>query len=309
MKRFINNLLQQVNLPITSRQFWRYAGIFWATLAIISYVQNTLVWVVNGKPKMYLSESLQWLITYLMWFGFTPLILYAAQRFPIRLTGGAGSWGRAIGIHVLVASGFSLLVALVMYGLVRPFYVYEIGRGIGPINILYWFFCSYSISAITYLLVVVGHSIINYTHQYQALKEQNLTYELNNEQLKTQLASAQLQALKMQLNPHFLFNTHHAIVSLMLQNDTRKAIDMVTTLSDLLRGVLAHQDSNFLTLREELSLTQQYLAIQQIRFQDRLRIEYDIDPATEHCPVPQLLLQPLVENAITHGTSGMTTDA
>jgi sensor histidine kinase YesM len=309
MNRFINRLLKQANIAITSRQFWRYAFVFWGVLAIISYIQSTLVYLVSSPQTMHISESILWLVMYLMWFGFTPVILYAAQCFPIRLAGNKGSWVKAILIHVLIASGFALLVAVVSYVLVAPLLSYEMGKPVGPENILFWFFYSYSLSVVTYLLAVVGYSIISYTHQYQALKEQNLTYELNNEQLKTQLANAQLQSLKMQLNPHFLFNTHHAIVSLMLQNDTRKAIDMVTALSDLLRGVLAQQDCNFLTLREELNLTQQYLAIQQIRFQDRLRIEYDIDPATEHCAVPHLLLQPLVENAVTHGISGMTTDA
>ncbi|GAB3504633.1 histidine kinase [Spirosoma knui] len=309
MKRFIERLLHQANFPIDSRQFWRYAFIFWGIFAIISYIQHMLIWLVNGRPTMYISDSLQWLITYLMWLAFTPFMLYTAQRFPIRFLGNKAGWGKAVVIHLLIASAFELLIALVSYGLLYEFYTFEIGKSLNAINILFWFFYSYTLTVVTYLLVVIGYSIISYTHQYQALKEQNLTYELNNEQLKTQLANAQLQSLKMQLNPHFLFNTHHAIVSLMLQNDTRKAIDMVTALSDLLRGVLAQQASNFLSLREELTLTQQYLAIQQIRFQDRLRIEYDIDPATERCPVPQLLLQPLVENAITHGISNMTTGA
>ncbi|QDK77711.1 sensor histidine kinase [Spirosoma sp. KCTC 42546] len=305
----IDKLLQRANLLITYRQFWRYAFIFWGILAIISYIQSTLVWLLSNAQTMYVSESIQWLINYLLWLGSSPLILYAAYRFPFRLTGSNYSWPRTIIIHVLIASALGLLITVISYALVRPLHAHETGHWMNPKTILLWFFYGYSLSVITYLLVVVGYSIISYTTHYQALKEQNLKYELNNEQLKTQLTSAQLQSLKMQLNPHFLFNTHHAIVSLMLQNDTRKAIDMVTALSDLLRGVLAHQTENFLTLRDELNLTQQYLAIQQIRFQDRLRIEYDIDPATEHCLVPQLILQPLVENAITHGISSLTNDA
>ncbi|GAB4025222.1 sensor histidine kinase [Spirosoma koreense] len=309
MTSFIDTLLARANLPITRRQFWRYALVFWSTLAVVSYIQHTLTWLLTNPGKMYLYESLQWLVTYLMWLGLSPFIIYTTQRFPIPLTERNGSWGRTILGHVLVSSLFGLLVAVVSFVFVKPLYAYETGHVINPLNILVWFLYTYSLTVITYLLVVVGYYIWVHVHQYQALKEQNLKYELNNEQLKTQLANAQLQSLKMQLNPHFLFNTHHAIVSLMLQNDNRKAIDMVTALSDLLRGVLAKQDTNFLTLRDELTLTQQYLAIQQIRFQDRLRIEYDIDPTTETCLVPQLLLQPLVENAVTHGVSGLTTDA
>ena len=197
------------------------------------------------------------------------------------------------------------MVTSISYVLVRPLHAYETGQWLHQKIILVWFFYNYSINIVTYLLVIVGYSIIVNGRQYSALQAQNHAYELKNEQLKTNLADARLQSLKMQINPHFLFNTHHAIVSLMLENDTRKAIDMVTALSDLLRGVLAHQDENFLALHDELSLTRQYLAIQQIRFQDRLSIEYDIDPSTEYDIVPQLLLQPLVENAITHGVAGL----
>jgi sensor histidine kinase YesM len=309
MRHFVYKLLQQANLPVTYSQFWWYTGIFWGVLAIISYVQSTMVWLLSGQQVMHISESVQWFITYLLWLGLTPFILYSAQRFSIRPMAGPCVWPKTIAIHVFIASALVLLVSVISFELVRPLHALETGRWMSHKTIWLWFFYSYSCYVVTYLLVVVGYNIISYTAHYQALKEQNLKYELNNEQLKTQLTSAQLQSLKMQLNPHFLFNTHHAIVSLMLQNENRKAIDMVTALSDMLRGVLAHQDKNFLTLRDELTLTQQYLSIQQIRFQDRLQIEYDIDPATEHCPVPQLLLQPLVENAVTHGVSSMTSGA
>jgi sensor histidine kinase YesM len=308
MKAFIERLLQQAGIAITHRQFWRYTLIFWGILAIISYVQFTLVWLMSNAPTMYVSESAQWLINYLMWTGLTPLILYAAQRFPIRLISLQCRWPRVLLIHVLIASLLCFLVALVSFSLVRPLHAYEVGQWLSQKTVLVWFFYNYSINIITYLLVIVGYSIIVSGRQYRTLQEQNHAYELKNEQLKTNLADARLQSLKMQLNPHFLFNTHHAIVSLMLENDTQKAIDMVMALSDLLRGVLNRQNDNFLPLRDELNLTRQYLAIQQIRFQDRLHIEYDIEPTTENCLVPQLLLQPLVENAITHGTAAMTGD-
>ncbi len=84
---------------------------------------------------------------------------------------------------------------------------------------------------------------------------------------------------------------------------------MISTLSDLLRTVMVNQQADFIPLREELRLTRQYLDIQQIRFQDRLKVEYKIDPAAELYPVPQLILQPLVENSVTHGISDLTTNA
>lgn len=308
MTTFIESLLRRAGIAITPREFWRYTLGFWGILAVISYVQYTLIWLLSSSPTMYFSESVQWLINYLMWTGLTPLILYAAQRFPVRLITSQCRWPRTLLIHVLIASALGFLVALVSFSLVRPLHAWEVDQWLSQKTVLVWFFYNYSINIITYLLVVVGYSIIVNGRQYRTLQEQNHAYELKNEQLKTNLADARLQSLKMQLNPHFLFNTHHAIVSLMTENETGKAIDMVMALSDLLRGVLNRQNDNFLPLHDELNLTRQYLAIQQIRFQDRLHIEYDIDPATESCLVPQLLLQPLVENAITHGTAAMTGD-
>ncbi|GAB3707676.1 histidine kinase [Spirosoma flavus] len=309
MTRFVEKLILQAGFTVTVRQFWRYALVFWSALALVSYAQHTILWLLGLSRQMHFSESLHWLIVYVSWLGFTPVILYAGQRFPVRFSCSDRSWLKGVAAHVLLSSGFGFFVSLIAFGLLRPIHAYETGEWLGTKSILIWFFYEYSLTITTYLLVVVGYSIVVYSRQNQALHQQNLTYELNNEQLKTQLANAQLQSLKMQLNPHFLFNTHHAIVSLMMQNETHKAIDMVTALSDLLRGVLVQQDTNFITLHDELMLTQKYLAIQEIRFQDRLRIDYAIDPATEQCRVPQLLLQPLVENAITHGIADLTHNA
>ena len=104
MNNFIQGLLRRADLPITLREFWRYALLFWGVLAVVSYVQYTLVWLLSSTPTMYFSESAQWFVTYLMWLGLTPLILYAAQRFPIRLITSQCRWPRTILIHVLIAS-------------------------------------------------------------------------------------------------------------------------------------------------------------------------------------------------------------
>lgn len=121
-------------------------------------------------------------------------------------------------------------------------------------------------------------------------------------ELERRLALAQLDTLKAQLQPHFLFNTLHMISS-MMHKDTKAADRMLTKLSDLLRLSLKMAPKPETTLREELEITQVYLEIQRSRFQDRLNIELDIDPALHDAAVPNFLLQPLVENAIQHGVS------
>ena len=122
-------------------------------------------------------------------------------------------------------------------------------------------------------------------------------------QLESQLAQAQLDSLRMQLQPHFLFNTLNNIVSLVRDNKNEAAVGMLVGLSDLLRHALEHSDEQEVPLKEELEFVQLYLEIQQMRFSDRLRIETNIDPATLKALVPSLLLQPLAENAFKHGLS------
>jgi sensor histidine kinase YesM len=124
--------------------------------------------------------------------------------------------------------------------------------------------------------------------------------ELRAADLERRLAEARLMALQMQLNPHFLFNTLHTISALM-HKDVEAADSMVARLSDLLRLALENTDANEVPLEQELDFLRRYLEIEQTRFGDRLAVNLDIAPETLTVPVPNLLLQPLVENAIRHG--------
>jgi two-component system LytT family sensor kinase len=120
------------------------------------------------------------------------------------------------------------------------------------------------------------------------------------ERLEGQLAQAQLQALRLQLQPHFLFNTLNTIAALV-STDARAAERMVTRLSELLRQTLHSASEQEVPLSRELEMLSPYLEIQRLRFSDRLRVDIDVDPDVETALVPSLLLQPLIENAIRHG--------
>ena len=124
--------------------------------------------------------------------------------------------------------------------------------------------------------------------------------ELESSRLQTQLATMQLEILRMQLNPHFLFNTLHAI-STLIKDEPQVAEDMILQLSDLLRSILDCNHLQEIPLRRELHFIESYLAIEQARFGDRLTTSIDVPEELLHCPVPQLILQPLIENAIHHG--------
>jgi LytS/YehU family sensor histidine kinase len=120
------------------------------------------------------------------------------------------------------------------------------------------------------------------------------------EQLARGLSEARLQALKMQLQPHFLFNTLNAI-SALIPDEAKPARRMIARLGDLLRVTLEHEETQEVTLREELAFLEPYLEIEQARLEDRLTVVMNIAPETLDALVPHLMLQPLVENAIRHG--------
>jgi signal transduction histidine kinase len=126
--------------------------------------------------------------------------------------------------------------------------------------------------------------------------------ELEASKLEAHLARAQLQALQMQLQPHFLFNTLHAI-SLLVDENPRAASRMIIQLGDLLRESLSLSDTHEVPLSREIELLRQYLAIEQARFGPRLSVDVDVPSGVEQTPVPSFLLQPIVENAVRHGVA------
>jgi len=135
---------------------------------------------------------------------------------------------------------------------------------------------------------------IGYAVSYGARSRQLL-------ELKSELQKAQLSALRMQLNPHFLFNTLHTIGALVREDNHRGAVEMIEKLGDVLRHVLRSDAAPETPLREEVAFLRKYLEIEQVRFGDRLRVTWSLDSPSESLAVPQLILQPLVENALRHG--------
>jgi two-component system, LytTR family, sensor kinase len=222
-----------------------------------------------------------------LWALMTPSIMYLARRFPLE----RGRVVSSFAIHV--AAGFAYCVLdVILDALLAP--VIGVVRNAGLTTM---FLAQLIINLFSYVAVVaVAHA----AHYHRMYSERRVRAAL----LESQLAQAQLRALEMQLHPHFLFNTLHSIGGLIRTNQHPIAIRMLAGLGELLRATLRRDGLQEVPLRDELALIERYLAIEQLRFGDRLRVVVDVEPAALDTPVPNLILQPLVENAVQHGLGG-----
>ena len=214
--------------------------------------------------------------------------VWLARRFPLDVP----AWPRHLLVHApmapLLAAAKGLLVVWIScsWPLIGPI-AYSYVLGDLPFNIL------------SYGAVVAGVHAVDYYRRFLERERAAAAYQLRASQLEGQLARAQLDALKMQLHPHFLFNTLNSI-SALIHEDPEAADVMVSRLSDFLRLVLENAGAQEVPLKDEVRFLDRYLDIQRTRFRERLRAEVSCDPETLDARVPNLLLQPLVENAIRH---------
>lgn len=236
-------------------------------------------------PYLVLMNLVTW-VGYAMWM---PAIFWLGRRFRFDRQG----WWRALLVHG-PASLVITSVHLAYVGTTRWFL--QGVRGGDPellTTILDAFFRTVDQTLPVYWAIIGLQHAVDYYRQARAR-------EVRAARLETRLLSSQLQALQQQLHPHFLFNTLHAI-STLVHRDPDKADLMIERLSDLLRITLRKDGVQEVELAEELEYVRAYLDIEQVHFGSRLRIEYRIDAAALDALVPTLILQPIVENAIRHG--------
>jgi sensor histidine kinase YesM len=230
-----------------------------------------------------------------LWALATPLVLYLIRRFPIDKQ----NWLHSLLIHLLASNLLIFITGVISHIIVFLNYGRALGRTYTFSNSLRFAVGNYTEGMGVYLLIV----FLAYAYSYYQRYRQG---ELRASQLEAQLSQAQLQALKMQLHPHFLFNTLHSI-SALLHKDTEAARKMITRLGDFLRLTLENSGTQEVTLKEEMEFLRCYLEIERIRFQDRLTTRVFIDPEALDTRVPNLILQPIVENAIRHGIAPRST--
>jgi two-component system, LytTR family, sensor kinase len=269
-------------------------GLFlgvWTLVGLFFSAQQYIFARLYEKPMTWKVVLLSNLPDWYIWAAFSLLIVWLYRRFPLDRE----HWIRSLCVHlpasVLVALGNLALAVSSLFILV----IVPAGE-----HSLKWFpvyqrnlFLSVHWYVLVYWAILGVCQGLDYYRKYRE-REKRAT------QLEAQLVQAQLQALKMQLHPHFLFNTLHSI-SALLHEDAEAADRMIARLGEFLRLTLEDTGQQEVTLQKELEFLKCYLDIERIRFQDRLTVRYDIDPETLDALVPNLMWQPIVENAIRHG--------
>lgn len=262
----------------------------WTVFGLVFASQSYLYSLRSAQPFR-LQKSLLLELTYAyLWAALTPLLLWLARRYrfdrPHRV--------RNLLIHLIAGTviGFAMKV---IHDYMFTLIFLPPDRVVPLLRMLQNAYLVFDYGMMTYWVVLLLSNAFNY---YQRYREG----ELRASQLETQLAQAQLQALKMQLHPHFLFNTLHSISALM-QKDIDAADTMIARLGDFLRLTLDSESAQEVTLRREIEFLKCYMQIEQIRFQDRLTVRMDVEPEALEARVPNLILQPVVENAIKHGVA------
>lgn len=285
------------SIRIRQRRWVRLAAIWgiWTFIGIVFTLQSYFTSYRSERPMLF-SDSLYLQMTWsYLWALATPLVLWASARLPIE----RNNWIRSALLHVPISIVLSVFLTALGHIANWLYWGYPAGKRFSFEYMSRFVVANFSEGIGIYLLIALTSYAYSYYRRYRE-------GQLRTLQLEAQLSHAQLQALKMQLHPHFLFNTLHSI-SALLNKDIEAARKMITRLGDFLRLTLENSGSQEVTLQQEMEFLTCYLEIERIRFQNRLVTSMDLGEQTLAAKVPNLILQPIVENAIRHGIAPRST--
>ncbi len=259
--------------------FWTVLGLGFTTQAYLTSANDTTWWVAvrTGLPEWYI------------WGLVALVVVPLTRRFPID----RATWRRHLAIHIGASFNLALLHLIVSVLLQNALYA-AAGE---PYSVLAKLVDNFTVQYHWNVVVYWGILGVVHAREYHREREE---HRLRAAQLEARLAEARLQALTLELRPHFLFNALNAIAELV-HEDPDAAERMVQGLGELLRRTLETDGAQEVALHYELDLTAGYLEIEGVRFHDRLRVEYDVAADARVAQVPPMILLPLVENAVRHG--------
>lgn len=297
MSKFDRRLFSKNTNGILMRKFnLQRIIIFSAGWILLAFLFSGLTYFSNAqgarpRPFEWKNVFLSQAIIY-SWAILSSLIVFFAKRFRFEQR----NWWRLLPAHLVAA-----VVFLLLHTAIHAIFVKIVDPAPGAENGDFFAFTlrttiiRWSVDLPTYCFLLSTIYVVDFYRHFQAEK-------LKSSELKAALATSQLNALKMQIHPHFLFNTLNSI-SALIHKDQKAADKMVARLGDFLRMTLESSGEREVSLKQEMDFVGRYLEIESVRFQDRLVVKMDIDQETLSARVPNLILQPIVENAIKHGIS------
>lgn len=278
------------SLGRSPRGLW--VGVLWFGVGLFDATQTVVIMHSQGMHHAWVQLFITLLFSWLPWALATPLILYLGRRFPPLSLRPLSTWG----VHLATGAAANLVYAAWRASMEVAMNPWANSGGPGTFTSIFslTFYNGLLATVVLYASVLAIGGILD-------SRERLMRQEAEAARLSEQLSKAQLDAVRHQIEPHFLFNSLNAVAALVREGKSDDAVSMIASLSDLLRRVLQESRKQRVALREELELLDKYLAIQKVRFSDRLRVEAAVPDELLATQVPSLVLQPLVENALKHG--------
>ena len=273
-----------------SRRPWLIIAAVWTALGLLSASQHLAFRAYSGIPVNYAAVIGRTMLDWYTCAIFTPAIFTVAQRFRLD----SRAWPKALPIHILACLSFIILKLALFIPL-----AHALGWADGELDLLQWIYADGFALLIVYATVAGARYALDYYENYRERL-------LKTAELEARLSRVQLDAVRARLHPHFLFNSLNAL-STLIHKDAQAADRMVLELGELLRRAISDGAPMEVPLHEEIGFVERYLNVMQIRFGDRLRVTIDVAADVRDAYVPNLLLQPLVENAIVHGVGQSAT--
>lgn len=271
---------------------WGWILSIWFGFGVIDAAQAVLTMHTEGMhhswPKLFFSNLLDWI----PWVFFTGMIVHLGRRYPFLHWRSTKIWF----VHISACTAIVFMCSAWFAAI--QFFLNPYGKP-GPSKPFHWFWLMYA--ADLFLTTVVLYGAILAIDSVLDSRARLASQQAETARLSEQLSKAQLDALRRQIEPHFLFNTLNSVSALIREHRNDAAVMMIAGLSDFLRRLLQDPSKQQVPLAEEMEFAQKYLDIQKVRFVDRLQLAIDVPSDLLVAQVPTLILQLLVENAIKHG--------